>query len=375
MATFRVSSEADVVEVVRAARDSRRTLEIVGHGTKRGFGRPVQCDDVLDLSGLSGIVSYESDEMIITARAATPVAEIEAALAEKNQRLGFEPADWGPLFGAPPNSATIGGVLSADANGSAAVRYGRCRDHLLGFRSVNGFGEAYKGGGKVVKNVTGFDLPKLFCGAMGTLGPLTEVTLRIFPKGSASEVFAVRADRRHGLALLRSIWMSPLEATGLACTAETAFIRLEGEAESLKEKIAMLRALVAPNLVLDDDGDFFRRISSGKMFEDSTPDVWRVVLPPSLAADCSRLDNRWVSDWAGGLHWLNATPGLAAEDLQCWLAHKDGRFTLVRASEATRRLGQIFPAEAPVRAELTRRVKAAFDPLRLFNPGRMWEGV
>src|SRR3954465_10871499 len=202
MATFRVSSETELVEVVCAARESKRVFEMVGHGTKRGFGRPVECNDVLDLSGLNGIVNYEPDEMIITARAGTPVAEIEGALAEENQRLGFEPADWGPLFGAPLNSATIGGVLSADANGSAAVRYGRCRDHLLGFRSVNGFGEAYKGGGKVVKNVTGFDLPKLFCGAMGTLGPLTEVTLRVFPKAQLSQTFAVgNLSPREGLSL------------------------------------------------------------------------------------------------------------------------------------------------------------------------------
>src|SRR6185503_882994 len=169
----------------------------------------------------------EPDEMIITARAGTPVMEIETALAEHNQRLGFEPADWGPLFGAPANSATIGGMLSANCDGSAAVRYGRCRDHLLGFRAVNGFGEAYKGGGKVVKNVTGFDLPKPFCGAMGTLGPLTEVTLRAFPKSPVSIVSLVHdLTPENGFALLRRLSSSPIESTGLVFHNGAACIRL-----------------------------------------------------------------------------------------------------------------------------------------------------
>src|SRR5947207_1361815 len=197
------SNETDVVGAVRAARETKRTLEIVGAATKRGFGRSVECDDVLDLSGLRGIVKYEPDELVITALAGTPVAEVEAVLAEKNQRVGFEPSDWGPLFGAPANSATIGGVIAADASGSAAIKFGRARDHLLGFRAVNGFGEAYKAGGRVVKNVTGFDLPKLMCGAMGTLGPMTEVTLRAVPNANSVSYLAKDIAPSTGLALLR----------------------------------------------------------------------------------------------------------------------------------------------------------------------------
>ncbi|MFL5237806.1 MAG: FAD-binding protein [Rhizomicrobium sp.] len=372
MPTFRVSSEADVVEVVRAARESRRTLEIVGNGTKRGFGRPVECDDVLDLSGLSGIVNYEPDEMVITARAATPVAEVEAALAEKNQRLGFEPADWGPLFGAPANLATIGGVLSANCDGSAAVRYGRCRDHLLGFRAVNGFGEAYKGGGKVVKNVTGFDLPKLFCGAMGTLGPLTELTLRIFPKSQITETFAGRnLSPEAGLSLLRRVWSSPLESTGLAFHDGIAFIRLEGSRAALDEKIALLRALSAKDLQQMEDGDeSFRNIASGTWVAAAEGALWRIHVPPASAAELvSELQpNSWCADMAGALLWAVCDVGQRVRVI-------GQRFD---ASTISMRGGDHIPPfapEDPVRAELTRRVKAAFDPLRLFNPGRMWEGV
>jgi glycolate oxidase FAD binding subunit len=286
MADISANSEADVVDAVHVAREHRRTLEIVGGGTRRSFGRPALCDDVLNMSGLSGIVNYEPEELIVTVKPGTPLTEIESALAAKNQRLGFEPQDWRALLGSQGTS-TIGGAISTSANGPAAVRFGRARDHLLGFRAVNGFGEAYKGGGKVVKNVTGFDLPKLMCGAMGTLGPLTELTFRVFPK-SAAKIFVMVGDE----AVLRKVAASPLEATALMCSEGKAYVRLEG---ALDEKIAMLHNL----------GDFVEA--------DALPGP---VLP--------------------------ATP---------------------------------FPPEPPARAALTRSVKAAFDPLGLFNPGRMYEGI
>jgi glycolate oxidase FAD binding subunit len=396
MATFQVSSEADVVEVVRGAREGGGTLEIVGHGTKRGLGRPVECDDVLDLSGLSGIVSYEPDEMIVTARAGTPVAEIESALAEHNQRLGFEPADWGPLFGAAADSSTIGGVLSADANGSAAVRYGRCRDHLLGFRAVNGFGEAYKGGGKVVKNVTGFDLPKLFCGAMGTLGPLTEFTLRVFPRPEQSICFLVSdVDRFAGLGLLRRLWRSPLEATGLAhipgAIADgypelgdfgrgAALIRLEGSPTVLTEKAVQLSGMIKDERLAEigNGSRLFGKIAGGEVGPTRTNwDIWRVYATPFMLQDYEesvREDDvrpPRIVDWAGGVMWCASTAGLDLRTVPAvGLQH-----TLARASSETRRHILPFTPEDRVRAGLTQRVKAAFDPLRLFNPGRMWEGV
>jgi glycolate oxidase FAD binding subunit len=390
MARISACSEADVVEAVHSARDASRTLEIVGCGTKRGYGRPVECGDVLDLSGLSGILKYEPDELVITALAGTPVAEIEAALGEKSQRLGFEPADWGPLFGSPANSATIGGALAADTSGSAALRYGRARDHLLGFRAVNGLGEAYKAGGRVVKNVTGFDLPKLMCGAMGTLGPLIEVTLRVVPRAPLCRVATLRdvaADA--GLALLRRVWSSPLEATGLAfvpdCAGEffaefggigsgAAIMRLEGSAAALQEKIAMLRDLCDDRTIAECRDDVFRRIGGGLAFSNASLDVWRVVAPPVNAAKivAELSPPLWLADWAGGLLWL----AVAAETEVRGIAHQfDGRAVIMRASETGRTHIPVFEPDDTVRAQLARRVKAAFDPLGLFNPGRMVEGV
>lgn len=287
MTNLTANTEAEVVDMVRAAREHRRTLEIVGGGTRRSFGRATQCNDVLNVSGLNGIVSYEPEELIVTVKPGTPLTELESALAAKNQRLGFEPQDWRALLGSQ-GASTIGGAISANANGPAAIRFGRARDHLLGFRAVNGFGEAYKGGGKVVKNVTGFDLPKLMCGAMGTLGPLTELTFRVFPK-HAEKIFVTASTDG---AMLRKVAASPLEATALLYRDGKAYVRLEG---ALDEKTALLSGL----------GDFRE---------------------------------------------TDALPGPALPEMP-------------------------FPPEPPAHAALTRAVKAAFDPLGLFNPGRMYEGV
>jgi glycolate oxidase FAD binding subunit len=371
-----VTNEAEVVDAVRDARERRRTLEIVGAGTKRAFGRPIQCDEILDVSGLRGIVSYEPEELLLTVLPGTPVAEIAQVLAQNGQRLGFDPGDWGPLFGARANAGTIGGVISADVYGSAAVRYGRARDQLLGYRAVNGFGEAYKAGGKVVKNVTGFDLPKLMCGAFGTLGVLTEVTLRVFPKPSLSRVFAVNGlGPADGFALLRKIWSSPLEATGLAYFDGTAFIRLEGEQQPLAEKEVLLRALTGGSVDIEDGDRGFRRFGDGAAISGAPHDVWLLGLPPAKAPEavCELGAQAWFGDRAGGVLWI----GVANSDsgIHDIAARHGGSAILLRASEDTRSRVPVFPPEAPARAALTRAVKAAFDPLGLLNPGRMYEGV
>ncbi len=379
-----VTNEGEVIEAVRDARERRRTLEIVGGGTKRAFGRPMQCDDILDVSGLRGIVSYQPEELLLTVLPGTPVAEINELLAANGQRLGFDPGDWEPLLGAKAGAGTIGGAISADVCGSAAVRYGRVRDHLLGYRAVNGLGEVYKAGGKVVKNVTGFDLPKLMCGAMGTLGVLTEVTLRVFPVAAQVRRFAVRGlEDGEGFGLLRRVAASPLDATGLAFRHRNhapgdAVIRLEGSPAALAEKTVMLRALAGGDLV-EDDGGMFASISSGqlpgRLVEKDILDIWRVDLLASRAADFPPFGHSWVSDWAGARRWVLTTPGLVRTDVDRTLAHVQGRATLMRASEATRKHAQIFPVPNASLEKLIRSVKAAFDPLGLFNPGRMYEGI
>jgi glycolate oxidase FAD binding subunit len=385
------STESDVVEAVRAARAHRRTLEIVGAGTKRAFGRAAPCDDVLNVSGLTGIVKYEPSELVLTVLPGTPVTEINALLAENNQRLGFEPADWGPLFDAPSGNATIGGVLSADANGCASLRYGRARDSLLGFRAVNGFGEAYKAGGKVVKNVTGFDLPKLMCGAMGTLGVFTEVTLRVYPKPPRQAALVVRdISPEDGFSLLRRIWQSPLEATALCYLPASAplralgyvgegaaVIRLEGADDPLKEKIAAL-CTIAPRAQEIDAPEIFAAIANGEVFLTQACDIWRAFVPLSGATARTLravAPHVWQADQASGLLWIGLLPEGEGAGLRALCEECGGHAVLLRASEEARNRIAPFARETKPRMALTKSVKAAFDPLGIFNPGRMWNGV
>ncbi|MBS0275897.1 MAG: FAD-binding protein [Proteobacteria bacterium] len=383
-------TEADVIDAVRAARAMNRTLEITGAGTKRAYGRPMFCDDVLNVSTLSGIVKYEAAELLLTVLPGTPVAEITALLESKNQRLGFEPADWGPLLGTPIGNATIGGVLSADVNGAAAIRYGRARDSLLGVRAVNGMGEAYKAGGKVVKNVTGFDLPKLICGALGTLGVLTEVTLRVYPKPAQSVSIIVRdVNVEDGFALLRRVWQSPLEATALAYIPASlplaqlgyvgegaALIRLEGAHEPLKEKIAALLA-IAPAAQQIEASSFFEAISSGAIFAEQSCDLWRISVPPSEAAGIVRHMGSplFAADWAGRFIWIGLEAGGNGAELRALCECAGGQATLVKADKETRQRVAPFSPESPARRAVTKAVKAAFDPQNIFNPGRMWKAV
>jgi glycolate oxidase FAD binding subunit len=376
MTDISAATEDQVIDAVKAARDWKSPLNIVGARTKRCFGRSAASwGTVLDLSGLSGVVVYEPEEMILTVKPGTKVTEIEALLAEQNQQLGFDPPDWGPLLGAPARAGTIGGAIAADVAGSGAVRYGCARDHLLGFHAVNGLGEAYKAGGRVVKNVTGFDLPKLMCGAFGTLGPLTEITLRVFPEAPLIATLAVTGvDAETGLALLRRIWSSPLEATGLAYVAAeaVAVIRIDGAREPLAEKLVLARNLLREHDVLEIDGGdaLFRELGSGAPFLDTALDVWRIAVPQASAAQVAAeiAAPLWYADWAGGMMWV----GTNDTDLHAIAAKVGGHATLLRASEETRGRVAVFPPEPPERAALTRSVKAAFDPLGLFNPGRMY---
>ena len=370
------SSETQIVDAVRHARARRTPLEIIAAGSKRAFGRRmVDGTEQLKVSALKGVVAYEPEELIITVLPGTPVGEIESLLATKRQRLGFDPPDWGPLFGAAPAIGTIGGAISADISGPARIRFGAVRDQLLGIRAVNGFGEAFKAGGKVVKNVTGFDIPKLVCGAFGTLCVLTEVTLRVFPKPSQVRTLSIDdMPPRDGLALLRRIWASPLEPTGLAFADGSAFVRLEGEAEPLNEKVAMLQNLCGNHEVRSAEQNTICRIANGEPFVSFDEGIWRVALPPSRAADLvSQIGpSLWAGDCAGGIVWL------ATDDhLRVRLAAKEagGHAILIRAGQKLQTPVEVFETEDRARSQLTRSVKAAFDPLGLFNPGRMWEGL
>jgi glycolate oxidase FAD binding subunit len=380
-----LSSEDQVVDFVRGARADRHAFEIVGGGTRRGVGRPMGDLPMVDVSGLSGIVQYQPEELILTVRPGAGLADIKSVLIEKNQCLGFDPVEWS--FLGVPGKTTVGGAVSCDASGSGRLRHGGARDSLLGFRAVNGFGEAFSAGGKVVKNVTGFDLPKLVCGAFGTLCVLTELTFRVYPRPRFSATLALKdLSPDQGFAALRKIWQSALEPTGLAYVPGglnlmgdighgAALIRLEAEQNPLAEKCAAAQILVGAGEIIADGDRVFASLGSGLPFaaaEAGTLNVWRLFLPPSQAAGVAAIlaPPLWYGDWAGGLLWAGI-PGEDAARVRAVARDAGGYAMLLRAPAGRRAaLGPFAPQPAAL-AGISARVKAAFDPLSLFNPGRI----
>ena len=376
----KADSLSQVIDFVRTARADAAPFEIVAGGTRRNVGRPLSNLPLLDVSGLSGILKYEPEELIITAAPATPLAEINAVLAQKNQRLGFDPADWSRLLKSN-GVATLAGAASCDASGSGKLRHGGARDSLLGFQAVNGLGESFRGGSKVVKNVTGFDLPKLMCGGYGTLSVLTEMTFRVYPKPQHAAILCLAdVTPEDGFAALRKIALSALEPAGLAYLPAAmmsdvgqgaALIKLEGAPQPLEEKIALAHGLLG-NAMRRVDEDPFPAIGCGEKFADLPGDVWRVMIAPSDAPHVAKTLNakHWLGDWAGGVIWLAAAPTEAAR-IRKLAADAKGQAMLLRASPESRTLHGLYAPQPPALAALGRAVKAAFDPLSLFNPGRL----
>jgi len=395
-------NEHELVDALRAAAAARRQCELVSAGTKRNLGRPIEADDILDLSKMSGVVSYEPDELIFTAKAGTPLVEAMAALAECNQMLAFSPTDWAMLYGKERGYATLGGIVGTNASGSRKVKSGNVRDHLIGCRFVNGGGEAIKAGGRVVKNVTGFDLPKIMCGAHGTLGALTELTFRVVPTPARAAAIAIRdCTPIDGLSLLRKAAGLPLEPTGLAylpsamCsesvamiasdlahTNGVALIRVEGAEDTMIDKIARLRNTFSKLdiVTLEDEtaSALFDEIGSGMPFARSDTDIWRLSVPATHAyvAASESEAQFWYADCAGESLWL-ALPASRDVDerLRNITAKFGGHAMLMRANKNARARLDTFEPEPPARAALSRAVKAAFDPLRILNPGRMYEEI
>lgn len=360
----------DVAEIVAAA---RRPLEPMGFGSKRAIGRPVAAD-LLDLGALAGIVSYEPAELVLTARAATPLATVEQALATNGQRLAFEPPDFGRLLGAE-RPQTLGGVIAANVAGSRRVTAGAARDHFIGFKAVTGAGESFKAGGNVVKNVTGYDLPKLLAGSWGTLAVLTEVTVRVAPQPELDRTLVIDADSAHaGSALLRAALCSAHDVSAAGFDpVRGALLRLEGFAPSVEARVQALCSELGckPRHVLD--GAASRETWSalaGAMPLASSHVVWRISVPPSDAPDVlARLrPDQYLLDWGGGLIFAAYSRADAARVRG---ALKSGHATLLKASPTDRAATPVFHPQPAVVAAAAGRLRAAFDPRGILNPGRM----
>lgn len=364
MRVLKPDTEADVLDAVREAARNASPLAIEGNGTKRALGRKVDTPATLRLAGLSGITMYEPDEMVFTARAGTTLAEIESVLEPHGQCLGFEPGDIAGLWGGTPGNATIGGTIAAGISGPRRFAAGAARDHLLGFTGVNGKGERFKAGGRVVKNVTGYDLPKLAAGSFGTLAVMTELTLRALPRGSASTVLGVEEKSADAaLKLLREVAGSPFDPSGLGYlpSKSLALIRLEGSADGVAARVQELKRSLAPGAV-EQDGDAFESLRTFADFNGAKT-LWRLVIPPANAAKALATINpkSWAADWAGGVLWLETETNLHRIARQL-----EGHATLFKGGG-----DDIFTPLDAATAALTQRIKTSFDPARILNPGRM----
>ncbi len=392
MTTHTPTSEAEVAAIVREAREAARPLAIRGGGTRVGLGRPAQAEATLSLEKLSGITLYEPSEMVIGARAGTPLAEVERVLAGKGQMLPFEPMDHRPLFGTS-GEPSIGAVAAGNISGPRRIMVGAARDSLIGVRFVNGLGEIVKSGGRVMKNVTGLDLTKLQAGAHGTLGVLTEVTFKVLPKfeTAATLVYGGLADQRAIEALSLSLG-SPFEVTGAAHLtaglggegARTA-IRLEGFRASLDYRLPalgkLLQAFGKPERLEGEAQDRLWRDIRDAAFlaEPRDQAVWRLSVAPSKAAGVVAAvgQGRALYDWGGGLIWLavSAEGDASAAAIRAAVGQAGGHATLVRADEALRARIAVFEPPNPALARLVAGIKASFDPDRVLNPGLMHAGV
>lgn len=395
---FEPDTEAEAAGIVATVARNGLTLTLEGGGTRSGLGNPVRADRVLSTRKLSGIVSYIPAEMTLTAKAGTPMAEIEAALSENRQMLAFEPIDHRGIMGTQ-GEPTIGGVFATNASGPRRITAGAARDHLLGIRFVNGAGEIIKSGGKVMKNVTGLDLVKLLCGAHGTLGLLTEVTFKVLPLPPAAATLVLSGlDDAEASEMMASAMALPVEVCGAAHLPETVrsrfldgalpdgpatVLRIEGLAASVdvrSEKLRAAFALAGSVTTLDHDATtrLWREIRDVRPYADATEKpLWRVSVAPSaghrlVAALRLEAGVDAFYDWQGGLVWLRMEADPEADLLRRFIkGFGGGHATLMRAPEALRAITPAFEPQAPAIAALSERVRQKFDAQRIFNPGKM----
>jgi len=399
--------QAEVEDAVRWALAGGTALEVIGRGSKRAIGRAAQWNATLDLAGLAGVTLCEPAELVLSAKTGTPLAEIETLVAANGQELAFEPMDYGPLLGIAAAAGTIGGALAANLSGPRRIKAGAARDHFLGVSAVSGRGETFKSGGRVVKNVTGYDLCKLLAGSWGTLAVMTEVTIKTLPRAECEEtVFALNLDDATAVKAMAAATGSFADVSAAAHVpaavaaripqiaaaggAVTAF-RLEGVAPSIAHRKGVLEKLLAPFGALDSlreapSRDLWRAIRDVTPFAAGGPAgeryVWRLATAPSRGADvgrslAERAHAEVLYDWAGGLIWaaLPPTGDAGASLVRSIVAAVVGHATLIRAPAAVRAAVEVFQPEAAALAALTRRVRESFDPRGVLNAGRMWAGV
>ncbi len=378
------SNETELAGVVKAAASKGRRLRIRGGGTRSRLGRPVEADEILSTTGLTGISLYEPGALTIVAAAGTPLAEIKATLNAEGQRLPFEPMDHRGLLGSE-GEPTIGSVVACNISGPRRIQAGACRDSLIGVRFVDGQGTVLKNGGRVMKNVTGYDLVKLMAGSYGTLGVLTEVAFKVLPKPEACGVVLIQGlDDRAAVKAMSAAVGSPYDVTGAAHLPvgvdgdPVTMIRVEGFEASVTYRGGKLRDLLASYGDISIESDpakteaGWAHVRDVAPFHDREGDVWRVSVKPSDGPDLigamrdAGQSADVIYDWSGGLIWVLTPEGTDIRP-HCPAGHA----TLIRASEETKNRLPVFQPQVEVLERISRDLREKFDPKNILNPGLM----
>jgi glycolate oxidase FAD binding subunit len=407
--TLKVRDAADVEQVVRSAIASEQPLEIIGHGSKRSVGQPMATNALLDLSALNAVTAYEPNELIVTVQAGAPLADVLSLIDSKNQQFAFEPMNTASLLGTP-DIGTVGGMIGAGLAGPRRIKAGGARDHLLGAHAVSGFGDSFKAGGKVVKNVTGYDLCKLLAGSWGTLAVMTEVTLKVMPRPESERTLLLRGlDDSGANRAMTAALGSPFDVSGAAHVPNSALraspdgldglgaerqavtlLRLEGIAASVAHRAASLGKLLAPfgtAEMIDDAASaaIWVAVRDVRPFAANGAlgawPVWRIVCPPASGGALGQQLARdsggdVIYDWGGGLIWLALPPkpDAGAALVRQRVDAAGGHATSLRASENVRREVDVFHPQQAGLAALGERVRHSFDPKHILNRGRMRRG-
>jgi glycolate oxidase FAD binding subunit len=408
---FYPKDEIEVSDLVKDFYKKNSSIELTGTNSKNFIGNKTQAANKVSLSKLSGIIEYLPEELYIKVKACTPMKEIEEALDKNNQELAFEPLDFGYIKDGKTNKGTIGGYLSCNYAGSRRFKVGSVRDHVLGFRGVNGKGDIIKSGGTVVKNVTGYDLSKLISGAFGTLVALTEITLKVLPKKQLSNTIVIKVeDRKKIYDLFDKIASSSSEITGAVFlpdepddsmfvkNKETIFkfndldftgsylaLRLEGDKVSINEKTKKITKELDLNkfkiAILDNyqSSPFWKKINNLELFQNTKNNLLRIVIEPANGSEMmSYLGNKfkYYIDWCGSLFWVEVPPkkNNKVSEIKKKSIELGGYMTIVKTSEEYDYEETIFTVE-PVRLMISEKIKKSFDPKRIFNPGKMYRGI
>ena len=399
------ATDWELQSMLASLADEKATVEVIGAGSKRAMGRPLRADRMLTTSVMRGIPLYEATELVMSARAGTPLSQVEIELASRGQMLAFEPIDLGPMFGQPVGIQTIGAVFATNQSGPRRVSAGAARDHLLGLKAVNGRGELFKSGGRVMKNVTGYDVARGLCGSWGTLAVIAEATFKVVPvpEDVVTLVFPGLPDDL-AVEMMCAAMGTPFEVTGTAHLPTSIVPRLEHESlsragqaltalrlESFPKSVAYRKTKLADalsaygtpfELDLENSLNFWNELRRLSVMPAGSTNIWRISTAPMQApkivyAIARHMDVRVYYDWSGGLVWLEApeSADAGAADVRRAVAIHGGHATLIRADAEVRQAVEVFQPISPVAERITRELKMSFDSHGILNPGRMYAGV